>query len=57
MLGKGLLLNYQHISFLSVVTKALEKLGNNRIVDHLEKFDLFSISSMGLGLFNQLQIF
>ena len=42
MLGKGLLLNYQHISLLSGVTKALEKLANNRIVDHLEKYDLFS---------------
>ena len=51
MLGKGLLLNYQHISFLSVVTKALEKLGNNRIVDHLEKFDLFSDFQYGFRSF------
>ena len=27
---------------LSVVTKVFEKLGNNRILDHLEKYDLFS---------------
>ena len=34
--------NYHHVSFLSVVSKVLEKLVNNRIVDHLEKCGLFS---------------
>ena len=34
--------NYCPVSLLSVVTKVFEKLENNRIVDHLEKYDLFS---------------
>ena len=34
--------NYHPVSFLSVVSKVFEKLVNNRIVDHLEKFGLFS---------------
>ena len=34
--------NYHPISLLSVVSKVLEKLVNNRIVDHLEKCGLFS---------------
>ena len=34
--------NYRPVSFLSVVSKAFEKLVNNRIVDHLEKLGLFS---------------
>ena len=39
--------NYHLVSLLSVVRKVFEKLVNNRIVDHLEKFWLFSlISSM-----------
>ena len=42
---------------LSVVSKISEKLVNNRVVDHLEKCDLFLISSMVLGLLDQLQIF
>ena len=33
--------NYCPVSLLSVVTKVFEKLENNRIVDHLEKYDLF----------------
>ena len=33
--------NYHPVSFLSVVSKVFEKLENNRIVDHLEKCDLF----------------
>ena len=44
--------NYCPVSHLSVVSKVL-----NRIVDHLEKCGLFLISSMVLGLFDQLQIF
>ena len=34
--------NYHPLSLLSVVSKIFEKLVNNRIVDHLEKCDLFS---------------
>ena len=34
--------NYGPFSHLSVVSKVFEKLVNNRIVDHLEKCDLFS---------------
>ena len=34
--------NYRHVSLLSVVSKVLEKLVNNTIVDHLEKCGLFS---------------
>ena len=33
---------YHPGSLLSVVSKVFEKLGNNRIVDHLEKCGLFS---------------
>ena len=46
--------NYCSVSLLSVVSKVVEKLVNNRIVDHLENF---LISSIVLGLLNQLQIF
>ena len=49
--------NYRLVSLLSVVLKVFEKLVNNRIVDDLEKCDLFSDFSMILGLFDQLQIF
>ena len=38
--------NYRPVSLLSVVSKVFEKLVNFRIVDHLEKCDLFLISSM-----------
>ena len=34
--------NYHPVSLLSVVSKAFEKLVNNRIVGHLEKCSLFS---------------
>ena len=34
--------NYQPVILLSVVSKVFEKLGNNRIVDHLEKSGFFS---------------
>ena len=34
--------NYRPVSLLFVVSKVFEKLVNNRIVDHLEKFGLFS---------------
>ena len=49
--------NYPPVSLLSVVSKVFEKLVNNRIIDHLEKCGLFSISSMVLELLDQLQIF
>ena len=49
--------NYRPLSLLSVVSKAFEKPVNNRVVDHLEKCGLFLISSMVLGLLDQLQIF
>ena len=49
--------NYCPVILLSVASKVFEKLVNNRIVDHLEKCGLFLISSMVLGLLNQLQIF
>ena len=45
------------VSLLSVVSKVFEKLVNNRIVDDLEKSAFFLISSMVLGLLDQLQIF
>ena len=34
--------NYHLVSFLSAVNKVLEKLVNNRFVDHLDKCGLFS---------------
>ena len=34
--------NYCPVSLISVVSKVIEKLANNRIVDHLERCDLFS---------------
>ena len=48
---------YHPVSLLSVVSKVFEKLVINRIVDHLENCGLFLISSMVLGLLDQLQIF
>ena len=43
-------------SFLSVVSKVLEKLVHNSIVNHIEKCGLFLISSMVLDLLRQQQI-
>ena len=34
--------NHCPVSLLSVVSKVFEKLVNNRVVDHLEKYGLFS---------------
>ena len=34
--------NYHPVSLLSVVSKVFEKLASNRIVDHLDKYGLFS---------------
>ena len=49
--------NYRLVSLLSVVIKVFEKLVNNGIVDHLDKYCLFSDFQYGLGLLDQLQIF
>ena len=49
--------NYRPVSLLSVVSKVFEKLVNNRIADHQEKCVFFLISSMVLGLLDQLLIF
>ena len=49
--------NYRPLSLLSVVSKVFQKLVNKRIVDHLEKFCLFLIPSMILGLLDNRQIF
>ena len=43
--------NYRPVSLLSVVSKVFEKLGNNRIVDHLEKRGLFSDFQYGFRSF------
>ena len=34
--------NYRPVSLFSVVSKVFEKLANNKIVDHLKKYDIFS---------------
>ena len=49
--------NYCPVSLLSMVSKVFEKLVNNSIVGHLENCGLFLISSMVLGLLDQLLIF
>ena len=49
--------SYCPVSLLSVVSKVFEKLVNNRVVDHLEKGDVFSDFQYGLGLPDQLEIF
>ena len=49
--------NYRSVSLLSVVIKILDELVNNRLVNHLEMWLFFLISSMVSGFFNQLQIF
>ena len=49
--------NFRSVSLLSVVSKVFENLVNKRTVDHLEKCGLFLISSMFLGLLDQLLIF
>ena len=46
--------NYCPVGLLCVVSKVFEKLGNNRIVDHVV---FFRIYSMVLGLLYQLEIF
>ena len=46
--------NYRPVSLLSVVSKVFEKLVNNRIVGHLEKYGLFS--DFQLQIFSQLYL-
>ena len=46
--------NYRPVSLLPVVSKAFEKLVNDRIANHLEKCGFFLIFSMVLGLLDQL---
>ena len=43
--------NYHPVSLLSVVSKVFEKCVNNRIVDHLEKFGVFSDYHCGFRFF------
>ena len=57
MLGKSTANNYRPVSLLSMLSKVFEKLVNNRIVDHLKNAAFFLISSMVLGLLDQLLIF
>ena len=40
---------YSPVSLLSVVSKVFEKLVNNSLVDHLEKYSLFSDFQYGFG--------
>ena len=39
---RSIVKNYHPVSLLSMISKVFEKFVNNRIVDHLEKYDLFS---------------
>ena len=48
--------NYHSVSLPSVVSKAFQ-LVNNSIVHHMEKYGLFQMISMLLGLLDQEQIF
>ena len=49
--------NYHLISFLSVVSKRIEKLVNNEVFDNREKCNLFLISSIISDHLNYRQIF
>ena len=50
---KSMAKNYHPVVLLSVVSKVFEKLVNNRLVDHLEKYCLFFlISSYGFMVFS-----
>ena len=58
MLGKGIQQNnYRSVILLSVVSKVFEKLGNNRLVDHLENMAFCLISIVVLDALDQMQIF
>ena len=48
--------SYRPVSLLFMVNKFFEKLVNNMLVDHLEKFGFFLISSMVSGLLIQPRI-
>ena len=48
---------YRPVSLLSVVSEVFKIFVNNRIVGHIDKCGIFLISSMVLGLLDQLQIF
>ena len=49
--------NFPPVSLFSVSSKVFDKLVNNTLVYRLEKCSLFLISSMVLGILDQLQIF
>ena len=49
--------SYRPASLLFLVNKFFEKLVNNMLVNHLEKFGFFLISNMVSGLLIQLRIF
>ena len=49
--------NYHPVSLLFVVSNVFEKLVNNKILDHLEKYGLFSDFQYGVCLLHQLYIF
>ena len=42
IVGRSTAKNYHPVSLVSLFSKVLEKLVNNRVVDHLEKSGLFS---------------
>ena len=49
--------NYLPVRLLFVVIEIFEKVVYNGLVDHIKKCDLFLISSVVLGLLDQLHIF
>ena len=49
--------NYHLVSLLYIVNKILEKLTNIGFFITLSKMSIYPISSMSLGLLDQLQIF
>ena len=55
--GRSTAKNYCRVSLLSVVSKVFEKLVNNEIVDHLQRFDLFFWFPAWFQLLRQLQTF
>ena len=54
---KSAIKNYHTVSIFFVVNKLYEKLVNNMLVDHFEKFGFLLISSMVPGLLIQPHIF
>ena len=49
--------NYRPVSLFSSVRRIFEKLVNNKLVDHLEKYGLFSDFQCGFRSSDQMQIF